>query len=73
MLCTYEIYLYSDGDYEVAGVIVNGSVEGRQSNYVVTGAEYNFEHYSGGSLTTLEDPEVALLYAYLSLKWSSPK
>ena len=66
-LCTYEIYFNSNGIYSsLAGIIVNGAVNGPTADCVVTGAEYDFEDYSTGTLTTLEDPALPLLYAYLA-------
>ena len=68
LLCTYEIYIFTDGHYELAGIIVNGLVEGIESVQVVTGAEYDFEEYSSGMLTTLQDPEQPIMYAYLRVE-----
>jgi hypothetical protein len=67
MLCTYEIYLYTDGANEIGGLIVNGPVESPLSTNLVTGAEYDFERYSGGIMTTLEDPELPILYVSVEL------
>jgi hypothetical protein len=67
MLCKYEIYLDSDGAYNMAGLIVNGPVESPISTNIVTGAEYDFERYSGGTMTTLEDPDLPILYVYVEL------
>lgn len=67
LLCTYEIYLYTSGDYEIGGLIVNGPVESPTSSNLVTGAEYDFEDFSSGVMTTLEDPEVPILYTHIAL------
>lgn len=67
LLCTYEIYLTTSGENGVAGIIVNGPVGGPENTMMVTGAEYDFATYRGGSLTTLQDPELPVLFAYLSM------
>ena len=68
MLCKYEIYLYTQGIYNVAGILVNTPIEGTESTGVVTGSEYDFEEYDGGILRTLQDPQLPILYAYLSMQ-----
>jgi hypothetical protein len=67
LICTYEIYLTTAGEYGVAGIVVNGPVGGPENIMMVTGAEYDFSTYRGGSLTTLQDPELPVLFAYLSM------
>jgi hypothetical protein len=67
LLCTYEIYLFTSGPYEMGGFVVNGPVQGPENKCIVTGAEFDFSGYVGGSMTTLQDPEKPILYAYLSL------
>jgi hypothetical protein len=67
MFCTYEIYLYTTGIHEMGVVIVSGPVQGPENTGIVTGADFDFRGYDGGSMTTLQDPENPILYAYLSL------
>ena len=67
-LCKYEIYLYTDGNYGLGGMIVNGPVEGLESEQLVTGIEYDLEDYDGGIMTSVQDPELPILYAILSLQ-----
>lgn len=43
-------------------------MQGVENTAIVTGSEYDFAPYSSGSLTTLLDPELPILYAYLSLE-----
>jgi hypothetical protein len=67
LFCTYEIYLYTSGPHEMGAVIVSGPIQGPENKSIVTGAEFDFGGYDGGSMTTLQDPENPILYAYLSL------
>jgi hypothetical protein len=67
LLCAYEIGFITNGDNGIGGVIAKGHVSGAQGVAIVTGAEYDFEQFSGGSLTTLQDPDRQLLFAYLDL------
>jgi hypothetical protein len=68
LLCSYEIYLSTSGPNGVGGIIANGLMQGVENTAIVTGSEYDFAPYSSGSLTTLLDPELPILYAYLSLE-----
>lgn len=71
LLCTYEIYLMTNGDAGLGGVIVTGPVAGletgREFESIVTGAEFDFSMFSTGFLTTVQDPQKPILFAFLSL------
>lgn len=71
LLCTYEIYIYANGDSGLGGVIVTGPVAGletgREFESVVTGAEFDFSVFNTGFLTTVQDPQKPILYSFLSL------
>lgn len=71
LLCTYEIFLYANGEIGIGGVIVTGPVAGLETGKtfesVVTGAEFDFAPFNTGFLTTVQDPQKPILYSFLSL------
>jgi hypothetical protein len=71
LLCTYEIYIFANGDSGLGGVIVTGPVAGletgREFESIVTGAEFDFSVFNTGFLTTVQDPQKPVLSSCLSL------
>ena len=67
MLCKFEIALYTVGYNGFGAIIATGPVSGAQSVNVVTAAEYDFERYNGGTMTTVADANNPYLFAYLDL------
>ena len=70
LLCQYEIYLYTPGRNGVGGVLVTGPVAGLQSERshtaLVTGAEFDFDQFDSGTLTTVQDAHKPILFATLT-------
>ena len=73
MLCKFEIAFYTVGYNGFGAIIATGPVSGAQSVNVVTGAEYDFERFTGGEMTTLADADHPYLFAYLDLTNHKPK
>jgi hypothetical protein len=69
LLCKYDLHLYTQGPNQYAGVIVSTPITASNEDVgVVTGTSFDFGAFHGGSLTTFEDHEEPILYAYLSLE-----
>jgi hypothetical protein len=68
LLCTYVISIntYNDG---VGVFVTTGRTVGLENYSIVAAAEFDFEQYTGGVLTTVahSDPQMAVLFAYLTL------
>ena len=71
LLCTYEIVLKVAKEHETSsgvGVLTAHGVNYYEENdMVVTGTEFDFAKYHGGTLVTVEDPVQPYLYATLYL------
>jgi hypothetical protein len=71
LLCTYEIVLKVAKEVETSsgvGVVTAHGVNYYEENdMVVTGTEFDFAKYHGGTLVTVEDPVQPYLYATLYL------
>jgi hypothetical protein len=78
LLCHYELVLYNNAilvhhqkddspAYGLGAVIAHGPVTGGSDVAVVTGAEFDLEMYSRGSLAIEQDPTLPVLYAVLTL------
>lgn len=64
LMCTYEIALTRN---QTGVIITTGQVSGEENKALVTGAEFDFAGYTGGVLTTRQDPELPVMYSHLSL------
>lgn len=48
-------------------IITSGKFTGVEDKAIVTGAELDFAEYTGGVLTTIQDPDLPVMYSHLLL------
>eukprot|EP00934_Nitzschia_sp_Nitz4_P001564 Nitzschia sp. Nitz4//scaffold34_size148208//136011//136906//NITZ4_002997-RA/size148208-augustus-gene-0.191-mRNA-1//1//CDS//3329548846//1564//frame0 len=71
LLCSYEIYMDTDGGDGIGGLIVTGPIMSLNSTSearsIVTGAEFDYATYTSGYLVTVQDATRPILFSYLTL------